>query len=280
MSDGFDLFVLILMLFALGACAGLMAGLLGVGGGIVLVPGLFYIFSFLQADFGFDAAHIMHVAVGTSLAIIVPTGSSSARSHCRKGGVDLSCVRVLALGIVLGVVIAMFFAQAVSGEILRIIFAFFLIIVAILMMFGRSRFEVMVSDVVFKKPQAIFAGGIIGCVSSLIGIGGATMSVPYMLMKGMPMRRAVGTASFLGLVISIPAAIGFIIIGWAVPNLPPMSLGYVNILAWLCVVSISVFCAPIGANLAHRISVRRLQLFFAVFMILVSMKMWYEIATG
>ena len=114
----------------------------------------------------------------------------------------------------------------------------------------------------------------------MIGIGGATLSVPYMSMHGIKMHRAVGTASALGLVISIPATIGFMIIGWNLDNLPPFSLGYVNALAWICIIPVSVMIAPLGAKAAHKISVRRLKITFAIFMIVVALNMWRKILMG
>ena len=278
MEFTFEIFQLILLLIFLGAVAGFLAGLLGVGGGIVLVPGLYFIFSSLQSKLGFDASYLMHLSVGTSLAIIVPTGISSAMSHNKKGGVNFDLVRLIGGGIVVGVVVATWIAKGLDGQTMRMIFATALCILACLMILGRSRFQADGEEP--KQPEVSIAGFFIGLVSTLIGIGGATLSVPYMNMRGVSMYRAVGTASALGLVIAVPATIGFIYIGWGLNNLPPFSIGYVNALAWVCIIPISVFIAPLGTKAAHKISVRRLKTIFAVFMIIVALNMWRKILMG
>lgn len=274
-----DIIPLVLLLLSLGAVAGFLAGLLGVGGGIVLVPGLYYIFGSLQSQFGFDPAYLMHMSVATSLAIIVPTGSSSAFAHHKKGGVDFDLVKAIGGGIVIGVIVATWIAKGLDVQTMRMIFATALMIMACIMILGRSRFQAEGGEPP-KQPKTSIAGFVIGTISTMIGIGGATLSVPYMSMHGIKMHRAVGTASALGLVISIPATIGFMIIGWNLDNLPPFSLGYVNALAWICIIPVSVMIAPLGAKAAHKISVRRLKITFAIFMIVVALNMWRKILMG
>ncbi len=274
-----DIIPLVLLLLSLGAVAGFLAGLLGVGGGIVLVPGLYYIFGSLQSQFGFDPAYLMHMSVATSLAIIVPTGSSSAFAHHKKGGVDFDLVKAIGGGIVIGVIVATWIAKGLDVQTMRMIFATALMIMACIMILGRSRFQAEDGEPP-KQPKTSIAGFVIGTISTMIGIGGATLSVPYMSMHGIKMHRAVGTASALGLVISIPATIGFMIIGWSLDNLPPFSLGYVNALAWICIIPVSVMIAPLGAKAAHKISVRRLKITFAIFMIVVALNMWRKILIG
>ena len=274
-----DIIPLVLLLLSLGVVAGFLAGLLGVGGGIVLVPGLYYIFGSLQSQFGFDPAYLMHMSVATSLAIIVPTGSSSAFAHHKKGGVDFGLVKAIGGGIVIGVIVATWIAKGLDVQTMRMIFATALMIMACIMILGRSRFQAEDGEPP-KQPKTSIAGFVIGAISTMIGIGGATLSVPYMSMHGIKMHRAVGTASALGLVISIPATIGFMIIGWNLDNLPPFSLGYVNALAWICIIPVSVMIAPLGAKAAHKISVRRLKVTFAVFMIIVALNMWRKILMG
>ena len=270
----------VFMLFALGGAAGFLAGLLGVGGGIVLVPGLFFILTLAQEQLGFDPAHIMHICVGTSLAVIVPTGFSSARAHHKRGAVDFGLVRRIGVGVVVGVIIATYIANGLDGDRLKMIFASALPIFAGLMIIGRKKFEADAEDEKPKNIQNRIAGVFIGFVSSLIGIGGATLSVPYMSMNGVTMHRAVGTASALGLVISVPAAIGFMVIGAGQANLPPFSIGYVNLLAWACIIPVSVLIAPLGARVAHNIQVKPLKIGFAIFMILVALNMWRKILMG
>lgn len=275
----YDILMLVLWLAGLGIVAGFLAGLLGIGGGIVLVPGIYYVLSALQDEMGYDPSYLMHISVGTSLAIIVPTGLSSARSHHLKNSVDFSLVQKIGAGIVLGVVFSSWIAKDLESETMKMIFATAILILAAIMFLGRARFQ---SDKEGKptQPYTTFAGLVIGAVSTLIGIGGATLSVPYMSMNGVPMRRAVGTASALGLVIAVPATIGFMVIGWAQPNLPPFSLGYVNGVAWICIIPLSVAVAPLGARYAHKISVRRLKMVFALFMVCVALNMWRKILMG
>lgn len=268
----------IVMLACLGGVAGFLAGLLGVGGGIVLVPGLYFVFHSLQSHMGFDPAYLMHISVGTSLAIIVPTGLSSALSHKRKGSVDFILVRNIGIGVVFGVVLATWIARGLDEAAMKMIFASAILVLAGIMMVNPSRFKLSGHEP--KQPFTTIAGGIIGTLSTLIGIGGATLSVPYMSLHGVSMHRAVGTASALGLVIAVPAALGFAFIGWGLDNLPPFSIGYVNVLAWACIIPVSVSVAPLGASVAHRISVKRLKMIFAIFMVLVALNMWRKILMG
>ena len=252
----------------LGVIGGFLAGLLGIGGGAVLVPGLYSIFSLT----GFQHPNIMHICIGTSLAVIVPTGLSSARAHWKKGAVDISLVRHLGIGVLVGVFIGTALAGFLSGVFLKLIFASAIAVLALIMIVNPSRFTLM--DDVPAQPWSGIVGGGIGFVSSLIGIGGATMTVPFLSLSSVPIHKAIGTAAALGLVISVPAMIGFVIIGWGEPGLPIFSLGYVSILAWLCIVPVSVLIAPLGVACSHRIPVPLMKKGFAVFMILVAFKMW------
>ena len=264
----YDWVFLIVSLIGLGAVAGFLAGLLGIGGGVVLVPGLYAIFSLL----GFHSPYLMHIAVGTSLAIIVPTGFSSARSHWKKGAVDLELVRQIGSGIFIGVILGTLVISGLSGDTLKMIFASAILILALIMLFNPARFE-LVSQMP-KQPVPGLAGVVIGGISTLIGIGGATLSVPFMSLCKVPIHRAIGTAAALGLVISVPATLGSILIGWSEPSRLPLSLGFVNVAAWLCIIPVSVMVAPLGAWAAHKVPVKALKRGFAVFMIVVSIKMW------
>lgn len=270
-----DIFLLVGSLLLLGCVAGFFAGLLGVGGGIILVPGLYIIFEKLSTPLGYSRADLMHVSVGTSLAIIIPTAISSVLAHNRRGCVDLSLVKRLGTGIIIGVTVATFIAHDLSSNNLRMIFATVILILAFIMLADHQKLKI--ADQMPSAPIAALAGSIIGIVSALIGIGGATLSVPFMSMHGVQMRKAVGSAAAIGLVIAIPASIGFMVIGWGRGGLPPLSLGFVNILAWICVIPASIFMAPLGAKVAHKVSVRHLKIFFAIFMILMALNMWRKI---
>lgn len=269
---------LIILLICLGCVAGFLAGLLGVGGGIVLVPGLYAVFNFLQPDMGFDESHLMHVSVGTSLAIIVPTGLSSALAHHKRGAVDFSLVKMMGCGVIIGVVLATWIVQGLDALSMKMIFASAILGLAVIMIINPSRLQIKKEDP--KQPFCSIAGFIIGTISTLIGIGGATLSVPYLSLHGVSMHRAVGSASTIGLVIAVPAAIGFMAIGFSQDNLPPFSVGYVNLLAWAAIIPVSVSIAPVGVRVAHKTSVSRLKVIFAVFMMAVALNMWRKIYIG
>lgn len=273
--SAFDIFLLIGSFILLGCFAGFLAGLLGVGGGIILVPGLYLIFEGLSEKFGFSTENLMHVCVGTSLAIIIPTGWSSARAHKKRGAVDHELVKKLGVGIVIGVVSATAVASDLSSDTLKMIFATAMLFLAGIMMADHQKYKL--GDTLPKQPYTGLAGYVIGVMSALIGIGGATLSVPYMSLYGVPIHRAVGSASALGLVISIPAALGYVYIGFSKEGLPPFSIGYVNLLAWLCVIPSSMLLAPVGAKTAHNVSVKRLKIIFAIFIVIVALNMWRKI---
>tara|TARA_B100001989_G_C24550037_1_gene473778 strand:- start:2813 stop:3655 length:843 start_codon:yes stop_codon:yes gene_type:complete len=276
MADFFNLDATVLLglvigLVSLGAVAGFLSGLLGVGGGIVLVPGLFFVFQLL----GFTGDHIMHMAVGTSLSIIIPTGFMSARAHYRKGVFQKDLFSHLGRGIVPGVILGTIFADYISGNSLRILFASIMMALSFVMFVDLSKRAFLSS--ISRQPWFGLYGFISGCISTLIGIGGATLNVPFMVLCNVPVHRAVGTAAALGLIISIPAMIGFVIIGLNETNLPPFSLGYVNYLAFLVIIPMSMLFAPLGASAAHRVSIKNLRKIFGIFMILVALKMWGSI---
>lgn len=255
----------------LGGVAGFLAGLLGVGGGLVLVPGLYFGLTWL----GFESPYLMHLAVGTSLAIIIPTGFSSARAHFRHGAVRIDLVRRIGPGIVLGVVMGTVIAGLLSGDGLKLVFAMAMAALAVLMMFDTGRFA-LAADVP-GPPWSTLAGAGIGTLSALMGIGGATISVPYMTFCRVPMRQAVGTASALGLVIAIPAVVGFVLIGHGVTSLPPFSLGLVSLPALGMIAPAGMLAAPWGVRAAHCMPVAALRRIFAGFLVLVALRMLYDV---
>lgn len=265
---------LLILMVVLGGLGGFMAGLLGVGGGVILVPGIYFIFTWL----GFEAGELMHVAVGTSLAIIILTGWSSARAHYKKGAVRFDLVKKIGIGIVIGVGIGTLIADRISGDGLKMVFAVALFAVAAMMQINPEKFRLR--DDVPAQPWPAFAGGLIGILSTLMGIGGATMNVPYMTLNGIPIRTAVGTASALGPIIAIPGSLGFILIGLNAPDLPPFSLGYISLPALAIITPISVLAAPWGAHVAHKVSVGALRRIFSIFIVIVAAKMFYGAIYG
>ena len=265
-----DLFIQLLpLLIVTGVCAGFLAGLLGVGGGTVLVPALFYIFTHI----GYDPSQMMHMAVGTSLAIIVATGISSARAHCLKGAVRFDLARQMVPGMIAGVIAGTFLAAYIDGDSLRLIFAVLLLVAAAILFFDPAKFIRREFSIV--QPSASIVTFFIGAVSALVGIGGAILNVPYMTISRIPIHQAVGTASLMGVFVAIPAAIGFMVIGADKSGLPPYSLGYVSLAAWATIVPFTMFCAPFGARLAHKLPVATLRRVFAIFLLFVAADMIY-----
>ena len=254
-----------------GAFAGFIAGLLGVGGGIVVVPALFFIFSAL----GVSEAVRMHVAVGTSLATIIVTSLISARSHAARGAVDTALLRQWAPGVISGVFVGSGLALLMDGRTLTGLFAAIALALAVQMAFGNQAWRIS-EDL----PRGIVAQAIaatIGAISALMGIGGGALSILALSLYGYPIHRAIGTAAAIGFLIGVPGTLGFIVGGWGNPALPPFSLGFVNLLAALLILPTSMLFAPLGAKAAHALSARGLKLAFAVFLAATSIRMFVSV---
>jgi uncharacterized membrane protein YfcA len=262
------------MLLLIGAFAGVMAGLLGVGGGIVLVPAFYYTFQSL----GYDNAQLMQICVATSLATIIVTSIRSVLSHNKKGAVDWGILRGWAPGIVIGALFGVLIAARLQSSTLTIIFGCLGMSVGVYMAFGRKDWAI--GDVMPAGPVRIVLSSAIGFLSTLMGIGGGSFAVPTMTLHRIPIHRAVATASGFGLAIALPSAIGFLFTTAPEAGRPPFTVGYVNIAAFLVVISMTVFTAPIGANLAHKLPVKTLKQVFAVFLILVAANMLREAIFG
>lgn len=270
-----ELIQLVLLLAAAGVAAGVLAGLLGVGGGIVLVPVL---------DLAFGAAGVpdavrMHLAVGTSLASIIPTAVSSARAHRGRGGIDPAVALSWAPPIALGASLGAWLASRVGGAVLSMVFAVVALAAALRMISGAD-VAVDARDRGAARPRWWPLPVVIGTVSSMMGIGGGTLSVPALSALGVPVHRAVGTSAWLGLWIALPAAIGFAWLGLGSPGLPPFSLGHVNLLALLVLLPATVVAAPLGARIAHSLTRRQLSMAFGLFLLVSSLRMFYRAATG
>ncbi|MGV3490834.1 MAG: sulfite exporter TauE/SafE family protein [Devosia sp.] len=246
--------------------AGIVAGLLGVGGGIVIVPVLYWLFTFIN----FPADLSMHMAVATSLATIITTSISSMRAHHKRGAVDFDLLKkwapALAVGALAGGLAARFFEPAV----LTGVFGTVGLLVAINLTLPKP---LVIADKLPASPIQVAMATVIGFVSSLMGIGGGTLGVPTMAAFSYPIHRAVGTASAFGLVISIPAVIGFVISGWDVPGRPPLSLGYVSVVAALIILPFTTYFAPLGAKIAHSLEPKWVKRAFAVFLTATAIKM-------
>lgn len=252
------LIALLALLAVAGLLAGFLSGLLGIGGGGVLVPVLYEAFGVV----GVPEDVRMHVTLGTTLGVIAPTVFRSFSAFRARGTVDIDVVKRMGPWIVLGVIAGIVIAYYASSEALRWIWVVFGTALAAKMFLGRDDWQI--ADKLPRPPWLEGAAGIIGLISTLMGIGGATFTVPLLNLYGMPLLRAVGTATGIGTVIAVPGIAGYIISGWGEADLPPLSLGYVNLGA--CVIApLAVLTAPWGVKVAHGISKRTLELAFAVF---------------
>ena len=252
--------------------AGIVAGLLGVGGGIVIVPVLFWVFTFTS----FPEELAMHMAVATSLATIITTSLASMRAHHQRGAVDFELLRrwapALAIGALVGGLAARFFDAAVLTGVFGIVG------LAVAVNLATPRNLVIGEQLPGKPMQGVLAL-VIGFVSSLMGIGGGTLGVPTLAAFSYPIHRAVGTASAFGIVIAIPAVLGFVISGWDAPGRPPLSLGYVSLAATAIILPFTTFFAPYGARLAHALEPIWVKRAFSVFLGITALKMLHSSLT-
>ncbi|MCB2250550.1 sulfite exporter TauE/SafE family protein [Pseudomonas chlororaphis] len=253
-----------LLYLLLGACAGILAGLFGVGGGIIIVPVLVFSFT-LQ---GFDPSILTHLAVGTSLATIIFTSVNAVREHQRKGAVRWSIFAWMTVGILLGAGAGALTAEAISGPNLQKIIGVFAVLVALQMALDLRP---KASREVPGKLGLTLAGSVIGWASAIFGIGGGSLTVPFLTWRSVPMQQAVATSSACGLPIAVASAISFMILGWHDPLLPAHSLGFVYLPALLGVALTSMVFARFGARLAHRLSPRLLKRLFAALLFVVGL---------
>ncbi|WP_210200404.1 sulfite exporter TauE/SafE family protein [Cohaesibacter celericrescens] len=254
-----------------GVLGGLLAGLLGVGGGIVIVPVLFVIFTILDYASGLA----MKLAVATSLATIVLTSLMSARSHYKRGATDIALLKAWFIPIVVGVLIGTFIGGFADGRILTLVFAVVAVLVALKMMIPQKESSLASG---FPNASIQAASGVgVGLISAMMGIGGGTLSVPLLTAVGYEMRRAVGTSAAIGFVIAVPATIGYMLAGQGVADLAPLSIGYVNVPAFVALVPLTMIFAPVGARIAHSIPQRALQSAFGLFLLLTAARMFYSV---
>nr|WP_221188363.1 sulfite exporter TauE/SafE family protein [Halomonas cerina] len=249
----------------LGAAAGTLAGLYGVGGGLIIVPALIVVFD-LQ---GVSPEVAMHLAVGTSLATIVVTGASSAWGHHRRGSIRPRWFLAMLPGLILGAIAGVFVAGSLAGGRLGTLFGIFVLLVAAKMALGRGP---RAGSLQPGRLAMGLAGVVIGAVSALFGIGGGTLSVPWLTRCAAPMPVAIGTSSACGLPIALFGAVTFMVVGWGHPLLPTGALGFVMLPAFFGIVLASVPCARLGVFLAHRLPARVLRLSFAALLTAVGLK--------
>ncbi|MBP1846010.1 putative membrane protein YfcA [Rhizobium petrolearium] len=261
----------ILALVAGGMVAGLLAGMFGIGGGAILVPIFFHVFGLL----GIAEDVRMQLALGTSLAIIVPTSIRSFMAHRQRGSVDTALLRGWIVAVPLGTLIATVIAAKASSVELRLIFAVIALALAFRMIFNRASWKL--GDDLPGNPLKFMVGTGIGVLSGLMGIGGGVLNNTFMTLYGRSIHQAVATSSGVGVLISLPGLAGYVWGGWGVPGLPPFSTGYINWLAVLLLIPITLYMAPIGARLAHAMSKRQLEAGFGIFLIVISLQFFLTI---
>jgi len=266
MADVTLLLMMTALLMAVGAVAGILAGLFGVGGGIVLVPAFFYVFETL----GYGGPQLMQMCLATSLATICVTSVRSVASHHKKGAVDWDILRSWAPGIVVGAIIGMMVVTQLRSGTLQAIFGILALSVGLYMGFGRASWRL--------GPQMPVGGlravlsPVVGFLSVLLGIGGGSFGVPLMSLYNTPIHRAVATAAGFGVLIAVPSVIGFLVVDMAAAS-PPFTIGAVNLAAFFIVIAMTLITAPIGVKLAHAMDAKPLKQIFAVFLILVALNM-------
>lgn len=260
----------ILIYLGCGAIVGVLAGLLGVGGGTVIVPILIAVF---PAQ-GVLPQYVQQMALGTSLASIMITSISSARAHNAKGAVIWKIAREITPGILIGTFVGGLVATHLPVLFLKIFFICFLFAISAQMISG-------------KKPKAArempgpagtaAVGGVIGMVSSFVGIGGGSLSVPFMTYCNVDIHKAVGTSAAIGFPIAVAGALGYIVGGWNLPDLPSGCLGFVNLWALFGIAAASFITAPLGVKLSHSLPTKKLKISFAIFLILIALKMTWDL---
>lgn len=253
------------MLMAIGAFAGVIAGLLGVGGGIILVPSFFYAFTML----GYGGPQLMQMCLATSLATIIVTSIRSVLAHNRKGAVDWQILKTWAPGIVIGAVLGVLTAAQLRSAALQAIFGGLAATVGVYMLVSRAEWRL--GQEMPKGPLRAVLAPVVGFLSVLMGIGGGSFGVPLMSLHGVPIHRAVATAAGFGVIIAVPSVIGFLFV--SVEPSPPLSIGAVNLVAFALIIAMTLVTAPLGARLAHAMNPKPLKRVFGVFLVLVALNM-------
>ncbi len=266
MPETMLLIQMLVLLLVIGAFAGVLAGLLGVGGGIVLVPAFFYAFQTL----GYDGPQLMQMCLATSLATIIVTSMRSVLSHNKKGAVDWDILRGWAPGIVVGAVLGMLVVAQLRSVTLQAIFGVLALIVGLYMGFGRAEWRL--GQAMPRGPLRVVLSPLVGFMSVLMGIGGGSFGVPLMSLFNTPIHRAVATAAGFGVLIAVPSVIGFLLVNQAGP-VPPLTVGAVNLVAFTIIIAMTLVTTPLGVRLAHAMDPKPLKRVFAVFLVLVALNM-------
>ncbi|WP_321832417.1 sulfite exporter TauE/SafE family protein [Thalassovita sp.] len=263
-----DLLLMMLgLLMVIGALAGVLAGLLGVGGGIVLVPAYFYAFQTL----GYDGPQLMQMCLATSLATIIVTSLRSVMSHNKKGAVDWEILRGWGPGIVIGAILGMLVAASLRSTTLQGIFGVLALVIGLYMGFGRAEWRL--GQAMPKGLGRVILSPAMGFLSVLMGIGGGSFGVPLMSLFNTPIHRAVATAAGFGVIIAVPSVIGFLFLPIEAAQRPPLTIGAVNLVAFAVTIAMTLITTPWGVKLAHAMDPKPLKRVFALFLTLVALNM-------
>jgi len=246
--------------------AGFLAGLFGIGGGAILVPLFYQVLTALEVD----EAIRMHISVGSSLAIIIPTSLRSFAGHRAKNAVDMDYLKSMAAPVVIGVGMASFIAAYISGRELQIIFAVCVFVIGFKLIFGKDGWKL--ADDIPTGWIRNLAGWAIGFFSTFMGIGGGVFNNTFMTSFSRPIHQAIATSSGMGVLISIPGVIVYIIAGWGIPTLPPFSIGYVNLLMFVVVIPMTLLITPLGVKIAHQTEKRTLEIVFGLLLFLIGLR--------
>ena len=267
---GYDQILFLLIVMAITATvAGFFAGFFGIGGGIITVPCLFYIFS----SIGIDKSLVMHLSVGTSFAIIVPTAMMSVYTHYMHKAVDLNILKTYGIFVVIGVIIGAFSAAQMETKSLVLFFSLIIYLLALNLIFLKDRTKIKIK---FNLFQRTIFGLVVGFISSLMGIGGAIMNVPILKFVGYTINKAIGTAASIGFLISIFGTIGFLSTGIMMQKNIPLSVGFINVPAFLIFIPITIIMAKIGATTVHKIRREIIAKLFGFFLIIIASRFLYE----
>ena len=267
MDDVSLLLTMGVMLLGIGAFAGVLAGLLGVGGGIILVPAFFYAFQTL----GYDGPQLMQMCLATSLATIIVTSVRSVLSHHKKGAVDWGILRSWAPGIILGAILGVIVAYGLRSAALQAIFGILGIIVGLYMGLGRAEWRL--GQAMPGRLGRAIGSPILGFLYVLMGIGGGSFGVPLMTLFAVPIHRAVATAAGFGITIAVPSVAGFLLLEMPADSRPPLTIGSVNLVAFAIIIAMTLITAPWGVKLAHAMDPKPLKRVFGVFLTLVALNM-------
>ena len=260
-------FLLIMSVTAL--FAGFFAGFFGIGGGIITVPCLFYIFGAV----GIDKSFIMHLAVGTSFAIIVPTAMMSVFTHYKHKAVDFGVVKTYGIFVVIGVVIGTFFAASMNTKSLVLFFSVIMYLLALNLIFLKDKTKIKLK---FTLLQRTTLGFVVGFISSLMGIGGAIMNVPILKFVGYTINKAIGSAASIGFLIAVFGCLGFLISGIMIKTDIPLSTGFINIPAFLIFIPITIVMAKVGATTVHKMKRDIITRLFGFFLIIIARRFLYD----